>query len=177
MICELRTKVDHCACLRRLTTLFFSFCISLSTKQLDYSNVHRIDIFYAGLANSNLADVSCPRWTRATSSLHTCRPAMGPSTRAPCYSPERGSLHIISKSISTLPRERVLASPLTRPRRKTCPTPLQSRSSNCQGSSNFRLHSLSSRVCLSPCCARIPGSFWPQPLVLRLHEIFLIPFL
>lgn len=31
-----------------------------------------------------------------TSSLHTCRPAMGSSMRAPCYSLERGSLHTIS---------------------------------------------------------------------------------
>ena len=41
---------------------------------------------------------------------------------------------------------RDLASPLPRPWRKTCPTPLQSRNLDCQGSSNFRLHSLSSRV-------------------------------
>jgi hypothetical protein len=42
--------------------------------------------------------------------------------------------------------KRDLASPLTRPWRKTCPTLLQSRGLDCQGSSNFRLHSLSSRV-------------------------------
>ena len=41
---------------------------------------------------------------------------------------------------------KVLASPLTRPWRKKCPTPLQSGGLDCQGSSNVRLHSLSSRV-------------------------------
>ena len=59
---------------------------------------------------------------------------------------------------------------------KTCPTPLPSHSSNCQGSSNFRLHSPSSRVSIAPCCARISGSFWPQPLVLRLTRNILGTF-
>jgi hypothetical protein len=54
------------------------------------------------------------------------------------------SLH--HQGISTLPRQRVLASPLTRPGRKICPTPLARALQTCQGSSNFQLHSLSSRV-------------------------------
>ena len=54
------------------------------------------------------------------------------------------------------------------PWRKTCPTPLHKRGLDCQGSSNFPLHSLSLHVSIAPCCAHILGSFWPQPLVLRL---------
>ena len=51
-----------------------------------------------------------------------------------------------TKSISTLPRQRDLASPLMRLWRKTCPTPLQSCGLDCHGSSKLRLHSLSSWV-------------------------------
>ena len=65
----------------------------------------------------------------------------------------------------------LLASPLTRPWRKTCPTPLHKRGLDCQGSSNFPFHSLSLRVSIAPYYAHIPDSFWPQPLVLRTGNI------
>ena len=48
------------------------------------------------------------------------------------------------------------------------PHPLHKCGLDCQGSSDFPFHSLSLRVSIAPCCAHIPGFFWPHPLVLRL---------
>jgi hypothetical protein len=58
------------------------------------------------------------------------------------------SLHLPphAKGIATLARQRDSSSPLTRLGTKICPTLLARALQTCQGSSNFRLHSLSSRV-------------------------------
>jgi hypothetical protein len=66
-----------------------------------------------------------------------------------------------AKRISTLPRYRDLASPLTRLWRKTCPTPLPSRGLDCHASSDFRLHSLSSWVSVALALAG------PHPLAIQ----------
>ena len=53
------------------------------------------------------------------------------------------------------------ASPLTRPWIKAWPTPLQSRGLDCQGSSNFQLHSLSSRVSVALATPTFRGPIHP----------------
>ena len=82
----------------------------------------------------------------------------GPTLSGPwhaCKDPPK-IFTVAHKSISTLQRWRDLASPITWPWRKTYPTSLQSRGLDCHGFSNFRLHSLSSRVSV----ARAAPTFW-----------------
>ena len=95
--------------------------------------------------NTHIRQACIPKTMIALKSLHSkCQPVMR------MYTLRASDLIVgLRASPPCRARWRDLASPLTRPWRKNRPTPLQTRNLDCQGSSNFRLHSQSSRVSIA----------------------------